>query len=263
MKVIDAHTHIFPDKIAHKASASIGDFYGYPAYDDASSFELLKSGKRIDARHFLVCSSAVTAHQVESINDFIAEECKKHDCFTGFCAMHPDFENFEEELDRAIENGLKGVKFHPDFQKFNIDDRKVYPIYKAIAKRNLPILMHMGDKRYDFSAPERLAHLVSDIPELRVIAAHFGGYSCWDRVKKISKDSNVVFDTSSSLGFLEKDKVLDLIEHFGTDKFFFGTDFPIWEPCGELEKFFKLGLSEDDNEKILYKNFCEYFNVTI
>ena len=48
---------------------------------------------------------------------------------------------------------LCGVKLHPDFQNFPIDDPRAYPMYDMIQSSGLPILMHMGDARSDFSQP--------------------------------------------------------------------------------------------------------------
>lgn len=42
-------------------------------------------------------------------------------------------DGFEEELDRMLELGLRGIKIHPDFQKLAIDDERGIETYKAIA----------------------------------------------------------------------------------------------------------------------------------
>ena len=127
MKIIDAHAHIFPAKIAFKASESIGEFYGISMSSDASVDSLLKCEEELGASHALVCSSALAPAQVESINNFIGDEVAKHPDLIGFAAMHKDYDNFREELSRAKEMGLRGVKFHNDMQRFDIDDPKMFP----------------------------------------------------------------------------------------------------------------------------------------
>ena len=72
MKIIDAHAHIFPTKIADKASKSIGDFYEMDMDSDASLESLLKKEEEINSEYTLVCSSALSPKQVVSINDFIS-----------------------------------------------------------------------------------------------------------------------------------------------------------------------------------------------
>lgn len=256
----DAHNHIFPEKIAVKATDSIGDFYGYPMCAPATAENLLANGRPVGITTYLVCSSAVSAGQVESINDFISRECAARPEFYGLAAMHPGYEDPEKELERALGLGLRGVKLHPDFQKFRIDDDAALPMYRAIAKRGMPVLFHMGDARYDYSAPERLANLMKQVPDLRVQAAHFGGHRCWERVKCLDRGNpNLVFDTSSALYWLKKEEACELIDYFGADKFLYGTDFPMWNCEEELDRFLSLSLSENENRAILGENFKRFY----
>ena len=43
MKIIDFHTHIYPDKIAEKASQATGDFYHIKPSYSGTSKELLST----------------------------------------------------------------------------------------------------------------------------------------------------------------------------------------------------------------------------
>lgn len=167
--------------------------------------------------------------------------------------MHIDFENPGEELRRAKEMGLRGVKFHPDIQQFNIDDERLMPAYAEMEKLGLPVLFHAGDDRYDFSHPSRLSRLARRFPSLICIGAHFGGYRVWDQVPACIHEDNVFFDTSSTLPFLPVDRAMELIRHFGPKKFLFGTDYPMWDVKEERDRFFSLPLSDEDREWILYK----------
>jgi len=263
MLIHDAHTHIFPEKIAAKATKSIGDFYEVKSMECSATVDnLIYNSNEINVGFKLVCSSAVTKEQVDVINSFIISECNKNPYFVGFAALHPETENFEEILDYSVKNNLKGIKFHPDFQKFNIDDPVAYPIYKSIAKRGIPILFHMGDNRYDYSSPERLKKVMFDIPDLKIIAAHFGGYMSWDKAFELPASENLYFDTSSSLSVIEREMVYKFFDKFGDEKFLFGTDFPMWNSKIELEKFLDLNLGENTNKKVLYKNFEKLFSLS-
>ena len=130
--IIDFHAHIYPEKIATKATQAIGDFYNTSMTYNGSIIELLNSGKKIGVEKYIVHSTATKAEQVESINNFIIGEVQAHPEFIGFGTIHPDYKNFENELDRIYKANLKGIKIHPDFQKFLIDDEKAYKI-KATA----------------------------------------------------------------------------------------------------------------------------------
>ena len=252
-RVIDAHCHIYPAKIAAKAVNAIGNFYGIEMSEDGTADSLIKEGSAVGVERYVVHSTATTVHQVSSINEYIFGEMTAHPEFVGFMTLHNEMEDaaIEEEVDLAISRGMKGVKLHPDFQKFHIDDAE--NIYRVTAGR-LPVLLHMGDKRYDFSSPERLRKMAEKYPEQTFIGAHFGGYSVWDKVDCLKDLPNVYFDTSSSLFFLEKGRASDLIHRFGPKRYFFGTDFPMWRPDEELERFLALDLTEEEREDILYNN---------
>ena len=260
-EICDAHCHIFPEKIAEKAAMAIGDFYDMKMKYPGSSELLLKSGSQINVKKYLVCSTATVAKQTSAINDFIIDECKKHSEYIGFGTLHPDTENMDDEINKIIDNGLRGIKLHPDFQRFNIDDKKAYEIYDKIQGK-LPVLIHMGDDRYEFSRPYRLAKVMQDFKDLEVFAAHFGGYCCWEEaVECLTNFENIYFDTSSTMGFVGAKYSKKLIANFDFDKLMFGSDYPMWDHKEELNRFFELGLSDEDNKKILSVNFKRYFNI--
>ncbi|MEG0272248.1 MAG: amidohydrolase family protein [Hydrogenoanaerobacterium sp.] len=262
-KIADAHTHIYPGKIAEKATENVGSFYGVPMKNIGYPHSLLESGSKINVLKYLVCSVATTPRQVSSINNFIVEKCKKYERFMGFATLHPLQEDWESELERIVQLGLRGVKFHPDFQHFNIDDSTMLPVYKKISQAKLPILFHIGDERYDFSSPKRLYNVLQKLPELTCIAAHFGGYCRWEDAARYLLCDNLYFDTSSSLWKLTNDEATGLIHHFGAEKFMFGTDYPMWSHAEELERFLKLKLSDAENERILHGTFEELFEITL
>jgi predicted TIM-barrel fold metal-dependent hydrolase len=175
--IIDSHCHIYPDKIAEKAVEGIGSFYDLPMCYDGKASTLIEKGNKIGVCHNIIFSVATTPHQVGSINSFISNCVKEGEGrFTGLGALHPDTENVASEIENIKALGLKGVKLHPDFQKFRINDERLFSIYKACSEAELPVLLHTGDYRYDFSNPERMADVLEKFPELTVIGAHFGGW---------------------------------------------------------------------------------------
>ncbi|MFZ2539423.1 MAG: amidohydrolase family protein [Oscillospiraceae bacterium] len=253
-RIIDAHAHIFPAKIADKAVTSIGKFYGIEMDHAGVSDALIKSGRAINIEKYLVCSTATKPEQVVPINDFIFDECQKHQEFIGFATLHPDMENLDEEVERILQRGFKGIKLHPDFQQFNIDDQKAFEIYKRVQGK-LAILFHTGDDRLEFSKPKRLARVSDKFPDLRCIAAHFGGYKCWDEAYEVYDSKNIFMDTSSSLFSMSREQALKFIDKFGVEQFFFGSDFPMWRHEVELKRIESLELDKVSLEKILYGNF--------
>ncbi len=252
--IIDFHAHIYPEKIATKATQAIGDFYNTSMTYNGSVIELLNSGKKIGVEKYIVHSTATKAEQVESINNFIIGEVQLHPEFIGFGTIHPDYKNFENELDRIYKANLKGIKIHPDFQKFQADCPEMDDIYEKIASLGMPVLFHAGDCRYDFSGPQRIRNVLDKHPTLLVVAAHFGGYTEWDKAIEFLVGKKVWFDTSSTLWKLPIEEANKIIKLHGAEKFLFGSDFPMWDHQDEFARFNKLDLNEEERELVLWKN---------
>ena len=259
-KIIDVHAHIFPDKIMKKAVAAVGEFYGIPMKGIGSGEDLVQNGERIHVEKYVVHSVATIPAQAPRINDFIYRETQIHKEFIGFAALHPYMEGLREELDRALSMGLMGVKLHPDFQCFNIDDPAAYDMYEAIQGRAV-LLIHMGDETKEYSAPKRLSKIIERFPQLTVIAAHFGGYSAWEESKKYLMGKDVYFDTSSSLFKLSPNEAADIIHAHGLNKILFGSDYPMWIHEEELERFMRIPLTEAERQAILYDNAAKLLRV--
>lgn len=252
---IDFHAHIYPEKIASKTASSISQFYqNFKIEGDGTAEGLLKSGEKIGISHFVVHSAATKPSQVSVINNFIMNECQKHSQFVAFGTMHPNFENPFEELKRIKDAGFKGIKLHPDLQQFKIDEPIMNCIYDALSDLDLIVLFHTGDERFDFSHPKRVKNLRKNFPKLKIVAAHFGGYSQWQESFDILRGVDVFFDTSSSLWKMPQSLAKDFINTFGSEKFLFGSDFPMWTHENEFKRFKLLNLKSSEEENILWKN---------
>jgi predicted TIM-barrel fold metal-dependent hydrolase len=261
-KVIDVHAHVFPDKVSEKAVASIGEYYGVVMTGAGTIEDLLGSGRKINVSKYIIHSTATKVEQVGVINDFIAEAQAQNDCFWGFGTLHPGLKRPEIEVQRILSLGLKGVKLHPEFQGFSIDDEIMMPIYEAVEGK-LPLLMHMGDAVESSSRPKRLASIMDLFPGLTVIAAHLGGFMMWDESMKYLIGRNVYLDTSSSMWRLSEDKVVEIIRKHGADKVLFGTDYPMWTHEEEFRRFNRLDLTQEERELILWRNACRLLNGSI
>lgn len=263
MKIFDAHAHIYPAAIAEKAVGAIGRFYGIPMTGGkGTSEDLIASGSVAGVAHYLVCSAATTPVQVRAINHFIKEECRLHEgLFSGFGTLHPDMEDPEGEVAYMMEQGLKGIKLHSDFQKFAIDDEKVFRLYE-VAEGKMPILFHAGDRRYHYSNPSQIAAVAKRFPKLTIIAAHFGGYSEWeDAAEQLADLENVYFDTSSSLAFIDEEQATKMIRKAGVEKFLFGSDYPMWNHSQEVSRFCRLPLTDEEREQIFSKNLARLLSL--
>lgn len=254
MRIIDFHTHIYPQKIAKKATQSIRDFYDLKGSSMCGTPEqLLERGKVAGIEHFVVLPVAISPAHVRHINEFVAAEVEKNPEFTGFGTVHAAMDNIEQEIEYIKSLGLKGIKIHPDTQGFNIDDERLFPMYDMICGK-MPIMLHTGDPRYDYSHPRRLRKVLDMFPGLTAVAAHFGGWSVFDEAYEALHDKDCYMDISSSLRFMPEGKAEEYISLYGAERLLFGSDFPLWDPVEELKLFMKLKISDEQREKICFKN---------
>ena len=254
MYIIDIHTHIYPEKIALKATESVRKFYqlqGSPDMD--GTVELLrKRGAEAGISRFVVLPVSNAANRVHSINSFILEQAGGHEDFIGFGTVHAAMEGLEEETQWILSNGLKGIKMHPDSQRFPIDDPRLFPMYDAVEGK-IPVMLHMGDPRYNFSHPLRLRRVLDNFPNLQVIAAHFGGYMMFEDAREQLSDKNCIFDISSAMMFMEPGQAEKYINFYGAERMAYGTDYPLWDPVSEVRRFKELKLTADQFDQIAHK----------
>lgn len=269
MPIIDAHAHIYPEKIAEKAVQAVGRFYGVEESmaGKGSVDDLLSTCDRSPITHFIVHSVATTARSVPTINTFLAEQAAAHDEFIGFGTMHHEFEDMEAEVERALGLGLQGFKLHPDTQRVNMDDPRLMNFYEIIAGR-VPLVVHTGDYRQDFSSPRRLARILKTFPDLVVDAAHLGGWSIYDRGYDMLHEDllgaeRLFVDASSAFAFVGRRHMRELIRMWGSDRVMFGSDYPMWDPPSELEEMLGCELTDDELEKVLYRNAEAFTGVRV
>jgi len=255
MAIVDIHAHIYPDKVAKKASESVGEFYHVVMEEEDGSVGRLTS--IMDASpitHALVHSVAVRPGTVTSINDFIAATCAQNEQFMGFMTLHQDFEDPASEIDRALSLGLLGIKLHPDTQRVNLDDERLMAIYEIAEQKGIPVMLHCGDYRYDFSHPRRLLNVLRTFPKLTVDAAHFGGWSIYDLALEYIEHERCFLDVSSSMRYLGRRRTAELIRRYGCDRVLFGSDYPMWDPAKEFDILASLDFTQAEAEAMRWKN---------
>lgn len=253
MKIIDIHTHFYPDDIARKATDSVRFFYGIgDGTMDGTESLLLQKSEEAGIRQTVILPVAIRPDRVRHINDFILEKARVTERYIPFGTVHAAMENLPEEVERLLAAGVKGIKLHPDSQRFGIDDPRLFPMYEIIRGR-IPILSHMGDKRYNYSHPIRLRKILDMFPGLDSIAAHFGGYSMYETAREMLYDTNCIMDISSSMMFMDPGEPERYINIYGAERMAFGSDYPMFNPVNEVAHFLQLRLTDQQKEQIAHK----------
>ena len=229
--IIDLHTHCFTDALAPRAMANLSAHSLYPPHYDGTLGGLKYSMKEAGIDISVILNIATAPHQCVKVNDW-AIASNREDGIVSFGSLHPDYPGWKEELERLKRSGVKGVKFHPDFQGFFVGDKKAYEMYEKIAENDLIMVFHCGHDlviRKEYMCESKaFARVVKDFQGAEIVGAHLGGQDMWDDVFEYIAPLDVYVDTSFGFKFLSAADIRRFIELHGEDKILFGTDTP-WQ----------------------------------
>ncbi len=253
---IDFHTHCFPDKIAARAMDNLSRSAAIHPVTDGTVSGLISMMDADDVDKSVVLSIATNAHQQKSVNDFAASIQSERIC--AFGSVFPDAPDALEELERIHALGMRGVKLHPEYQQFYVDDEKMKPIYKKISQLGLTVVFHAGvDNGYAppyHCMPQNLVRALSML-DTPVVAAHWGGQGCNAEVlETLCGIENLYLDTAYGYGTVVPVLLKKIIEKHGADKILFASDAPWNRPAQDAYVLECLDLTEEEKEKIYWKN---------
>jgi len=255
--IIDFHVHAFPDALARDAlerlSAQGG---GIAPRTDGTVRGLLASMDRANIARAVVCSVATKPEQCDSILNWCAERARDSDRIVPFPALHPDVPDAPAHVRRIAASGFKGFKMHPYYQGFAVDEARMFAIYDEAARAGLIVELHAG---FDFgfpdddrASPARIRAVIEKHPDLKLVAAHLGGWRVWEQVARELVGAPVFLETSFSLEMCPRDLLERIIRTHGADKILFGTDSPWTDQAENVALLRGLDfLSEVQREAIL------------
>jgi predicted TIM-barrel fold metal-dependent hydrolase len=257
---IDFHTHAFPDELAEKAMKLLLQEgkrkWDVNAYTDGKISGLLQSMDRNGIEKGVVCSIATKPSQFDSIINWSREIMS--DRVIPFPSFHPYDKEFAERIKRIRDEGFKGIKFHPYYQDFMIDEVKLFPMYEKICEANLIVVMHTGFdlafERTRIADPIRILRVLEKFPDLKLVTTHLGAWEDWDEVEEHLLGKKIYMEISYSLDILEKEKSRRIILNHPEGYILFGTDSP-WTDQGNTLALLKgLELGEEFERLILKEN---------
>ncbi|MCH5186161.1 MAG: amidohydrolase family protein, partial [Oscillospiraceae bacterium] len=242
--IIDFHTHIFPEKIADRAIAVLEEQIArvsadesYRTVSDARRDTLIESMDANGIDISVVLPVATKLSQVRSINDFalkINSDEKINSRLISFGSVHPGMSerDIDFELERIAQNGIKGIKMHPESQEMYINSKEAIHIINKAYELGLTVVLHTGrDLGFPppvHCSPERLRCALDYFDGSNVVAAHFGGFRMWDDVLRYLSGTNIYIDTALTVREIDGGLFEEIIKRHTPDKVLYGSDSP-WE----------------------------------
>lgn len=262
--IIDIHTHVFPDQIAERAVKQLAGRSGEQAFINGTAAALAESMRRSGIARSVTQPVSTKASQVPSINAF-AIELNRRPELVNFGTLYPGFDGNAAEIERLKAAGIRGVKFHPDYQEFFADEERMSPLYQALADAGLIAFFHAG---VDIGLPppvhgppDRLARVLDRFPGLTLVAAHFGGFQQWDDVDRFLVGRNLYLDTSFTLSYLDPARFVDMARRHGIGKVLFGTDSPWADQAAEVDLLTRSGLNDAELDAVFHDNAARLLGI--
>ncbi len=262
--LFDAHIHFFPDKLKGKVFSKLCGITDCTYHRGETLEETKIHNKKFGVTHALALHIATNPKQQKAVNDFAI--ASQSDNLINFGSVHPLCDDKIEELYRLHENGIKGIKLHPDYQDFFAHDPKLAKVYETCEKLSMIITFHAGKDPYSpdviHSHPKFIRSVADSYKNLRIIAAHLGGMDMSDEViEELAGAKNVYLDTSMSSNFVSVERFREIVLLHGVDRVLFATDSP-WSRV-DLEKAMieNSCFSEKEKKMIYYKNAFNLFEI--
>ncbi|MBQ7216216.1 MAG: amidohydrolase family protein [Synergistaceae bacterium] len=284
MRVIDIHTHTFPEKIAARAISSLQAKSHSKAYTDGTIESLSRSMSEAGITYSVIQPVATNPKQVIHVNDssIAINERFPETGIISFGAMHPDFEGYAAELERLSRSGIRGIKLHPVYQGVKADDERYIRILRKAGELGMTVLFHagydIGFPGNDYALPERIAAALRESGDVRVVLAHMGGWRAWREAEEVFAQGNVYIDTAFSLGefeplndgyygsreecrMLSGEEFVRMVRSFGAERVIFGTDSPWASQSETLRAIDSLPLTEAEKCRIFYDNSADMLSL--
>ena len=255
--LIDFHVHVFPDKLAAGAVASLAARAHFEPFTDGTLADTQRRMRAEGVDRYVLLNIAVTPKSERHVNDF-AIALRSDPCAIPFGSVHIDSPNALAEVRRLNEAGIRGVKFHNEYQDFYVDDERAFPVYEACAKQDMIMLFHGGADR-GFKPPVktppfRMRRVATAFPQARIVVAHLGGQDMAEDAIQELTDTCVWIDTGFASRSVPPETAYRVIRAFGTRRTLFGTDCPWDTPAATLRYIEGLGFSKEELQDICYRN---------
>lgn len=255
--ITDFHTHAFPDTLAGRAIRILEEeTTDVKACLDGRLSSLLASMDRADIGRSVVCSIATRSGQFDSILEWSREIASNR--IVPFPSVHPRDPKGLSRIGAVAEAGFRGLKVHPYYQDFYLDDETLFPFYRRVAEAGLLLVCHTGFDiafpRIRRAAPQQILHVLETVPDLMLVTTHLGAWEDWEEVERHLLGRPVYMGISYSLDLLSRDRARSMLLRHPAEYILFASDSPWQDQAGTLQLLRELALGEARERAILRDN---------
>jgi predicted TIM-barrel fold metal-dependent hydrolase len=254
--ITDIHTHAFPDQIARVAIPALEREGNIKAYLNGTVADLIDSMDRSGIERSVLCSIATRPEQFQPILEW--SNTIRSERIIPFPSLHPQDPDLLDHLQLIHDLGFKGVKMHPYYQDYFLDDYNLFALYERMSELGMILVIHAG---YDIAFPrirradpQRIVDVCRQFPGLKMIATHLGGWDEWKDVRALLTGKPIYMEISFAVDFLDQIRLKDILLNHPPEYLLYGTDSPWTDQATTLKMLAKLGLPDSLFEQIVSGN---------
>lgn len=160
------------------------------------------------------------------------------DRFIPFASVHPRDSDKREKLREFAAAGARGVKLHPEMQRFFPDDDGAMEIYEECGRLGLPIIFHCGrsgiepERIRPYPLPRWFAAPALTFPKVQFVLGHAGARDGDEAIALAKRFDNVWLEiTGQGVTMLDR-----MMREVGSERLLFGSDWPFYPLAATLAK---------------------------
>ena len=267
MEIIDTHAQLWTSEAIMSMPQEMRDGYVRIFGDNLPTLEDTISN--MDAagvtRSVLVAIDAETVWEYRVSNELVAEAVSANpDRLIGFASVDPHKGvAARRELRRAVEQDqMKGLKLLPHLIELQANDRMMYPLYEEARDLGIPVLYHMGTQfhtgtKLKYCRPLDVDEVAVDLPDLKLIIAHFGWPWYEEALAVVHRNLNVYFNIAGWAPKRIPEFVFNYMKGPVKEKALLGSDYPLVSRQRIMAELANVDINDDVRERLYYKNALE------
>ena len=267
--VVDAHVHVFPDRLMDAVRRWF-DEHGWPVRYRLSSEGLIAFLLDRGVEHLVLLHYAHRPGLARELNRYVAGLCGGNPRLTGLATVFPGEEGAAGLLEEAFGLGLAGVKLHQHVQCFDPGGPELREVAAVCAASGKPLVAHLGREPRSpaykcdphlLCGADKTEELLRAFPSLKLCVPHLGSDEYEAYARLCERYDNLWLDSTMMLGAFFPGLDPPPLTRFRADRVLYGSDFcnlpHAWDR--ELVRIAGMGLPEEflagflgENARALY-----------